>query len=384
MLAKLYLCRYVAVNLSSTVFDRSDQPIERLSSHKPGNLFVNKFTHTGLILALTIIVGAAYSPAVMADKKDHSNSNSDDDNNNNKDKKKDDDQNNKSQKNTGSQQFQKFQQNNQFKSSKSDNSQQKFQSNNQFQIVPQGQDGSKQLQLQNSSKQPNWQNFQKQNNSSQNLQKQNIQLQGVQNKPDWIKQDHHDHKDVKNFVVKFGGPEPFSSKWYKDHPSAWHYHHDHDDAWKVITAASVVGFLGWEAYHPRGPVVVYQPVPYDTLFVSRPGVIIDPSRGEWMPLGQYTLMLGPGDDSTRMLDLAIDRFGHIRGSYYDMVSGVAHDVAGIVNPRSQYAQWSLESNRQLTFYTPMGEMMQPQGLVYVQLPSGERQQWQLVRMDGQS
>jgi hypothetical protein len=26
--------------------------------------------------------------------------------------------------------------------------------------------------------------------------------------------------------------------------------------------------------------------------------------------------------------------------------------------------------------------MQPTGVVFVQLPSGERQQWQLVRMDG--
>ena len=67
------------------------------------------------------------------------------------------------------------------------------------------------------------------------------------------------------------------------------------------------------------------------------------------------------------LGKAADRFGHIRGSYYDMVSGVAHNVAGIVDPRSQYAQWSLESNRGMTFYTPMGEMMQPQGLVYVLL-----------------
>src|SRR5207248_10458197 len=140
-------------------------------------------------------------------------------------------------------------------------------------------------------KQQNWQNLQKQNGSQQNAQK-NIQLQGVQNKPDWISKSHNDHKDVKNFVVKFGGPEPFSSKWYNDHPHAWHYHHD-NDAWKVITAAGVVGFLGWELYHPYNTVVVYQPLPYDTLFVSRPGIIIDPSRGEWMPLGQYSLMLGP-------------------------------------------------------------------------------------------
>src|SRR5437763_1107717 len=83
------------------------------------------------------------------------------------------------------------------------------------------------------------------------------------------------------------GSEPFSSKWYKDHPHAWHHDHDHD-AWKVVTAAGVVGFLGWELYHPRREIVVYQPVPYDTLFVSRPGVIIDPSRGDWMPLGVYS------------------------------------------------------------------------------------------------
>jgi hypothetical protein len=329
---------------------------------------VSKRIHSALILVLSLSVAVAYSPVVMANKKDKSNSNSDDDN------KKDDNQSNKYQKNSGSQQFQKFPQNSQFKSNKSDNSQQsqKFQSNNQFQIVPQGQSGQKQL---------NSQNLQKQNSSQQNGQK-NIQLQSVQNKPDWIKQSHNDQKDVKNFVVKFGGPQPFSNNWYKDHPHAWHYEHHGNNDWKYITAAGLVGFLGWEAYHSYQPVVVYQPVPYDVLFVSRPGVIIDPSRGEWMPLGQYSLMLGPNDNSTRMLDLAIDRFGHIRGSYYDMVSGVAYNVAGIVDQRSQYAQWSLESNRGLTFYTPLGEMMQPQGLVYVQLPSGERQQWQLVRMDG--
>jgi hypothetical protein len=346
---------------------------------------VSKFFRTFLVLALTLSVGLANSPTAMA-KKDHNNSNSDDDNdkNDNKDKKS---------KNDNSQQFQKFQQNNQqFKFNKPDNSDksdnngqpQKFQSNNKFQFVPQGQGGSKQFQPQGSSKQfngQNFQNFQKQNNPPQNFQKQNIQLQGAKDKPDWIEKSHHDHKDVKNFVVNFGGPEPFSAKWYKDHPHAWHYHHDHDDAWKVVTAAGIVGFLGWEAYHSHGPVVVYQPVPYETLFVSRPGIIIDPAVGEWMPLGQFSLMLSPTDSSTRMLDLAVDRFGHIRGSYYDMVSGVSHNVAGIVDGRTQYAQWSLESNRGMTFYTPLGEMMQPQGLVYVQLPSGERQQWQLVRMD---
>lgn len=319
-----------------------------------------------LVLVVTTMFGSVYSPTAIA--KDHSNSNSDDDNNN----KNSDDQSGKHQK--SSSQYQKGQPNWQYKSNKFDNSQSaKFPPNNQFQFNNQ----VKGLPGQSNDKSP-WQNYQKPNSGPQAVQK-NVQLQVVQNKPDWIDKSHKDHKEVKNFVVKFGGPEPFTAAWYHDHPHAWHYHHD--DAWKIVTAASVIGFLGWEAYHPHG-VVVYEPVPYDTLFYTRPGVIIDPSRGEWMPLGQFSLMMGPGDNGTRMLDLASDRFGHIRGSYFDVVSGASYNVAGIIDPRTQYAQWSLESNRQMTFYTPLGEMMQPQGLVYVQFPNGERQQWQLVRMDG--
>jgi hypothetical protein len=339
-----------------------------------------------LILVIATVFAVAYSPASFADKNNNSNSSNSDDKKDS-DKNKDNNQSHGRDRQKGddnkSNTFQKFQNSQGFNKQKDNdkqNSDKQGSSKSSTQIIiNNGQPGG---QFQ---KFPQGQNFQKQqflNGQKPNNAPQNIQLQGVQNKPDWIKQNHNDHKDVKNFVVKFGGPEPFSNKWYKDHPKAWHYeHHDHNDTWKYVTAASLVGFLGWEAYHTH-PVVVYQPVPYDTLFVTRPGMIIDPSRGEWMPLGHYTLMLGPGDDSTRMLDLAVDRFGHIRGSYYDMVSGVAHNVAGVVDPRSQYAQWSLESNRELTFYTPMGEMMQPQGLVYVQLPSGERQQWQLVRTEG--
>ncbi len=196
----------------------------------------------------------------------------------------------------------------------------------------------------------------------------------------WQTQSHRDHHEINNWVVKFDGSTPFSSKWYKDHPKAWHYsHHDDHDAWRFATAAGVLGWLGWQAGHPHGSVVIYEPMPYETFFA--PGQVFDPNAGEWMPLGAYSLMIGPADASTRMLDLAVDRRGHIHGSYYDMISGATYHVAGIVDQRSQYAQWSLESNRQLTFFTPLGELLQPQSVVNVRMPSGQRQQWQLVRME---
>jgi hypothetical protein len=383
--------------------------------HTQRNFLVSKYIRSALILVLAVAVAAAYSPASFADKKGSSNSsNSEDKKDKDKDKNKDKgDQNNQRQGrdrqqsddnvSNAVQQFQKSQQNGSRKQSSSNNQQntsdkqstssdkQKIGSDKQSNskssqpviINP----GAQNIQLQKS---PSFQNLQKQqlpNNQKPNSLPPNLQQfnkdkwQDQNNKNKWQNQSHKDHKELHKWVDNFGGAKPFSSKWYKDHPKAWHHkHHDHDD-WKFVTAAGLVGFLGWQAYHSQGPVIVYQPVPYDTLFVNRPGVIIDPNRGEWMPLGVYSLMVGPGDESTRMLDLVVDRFGHIRGSYYDMISDSSYNVAGIIDGRTQYAQWSLESNRQLTFYTPIGEMMQPQSYVNVQLPSGQRQQWQLVRME---
>jgi hypothetical protein len=326
-----------------------------------------------LIVSLMVTVALAYSPASFADKRGNSNSSTGDD-------KKDKDNDNQSNQRGGR--------------GRDRNDGQKS-SNEQFKTIQKGgyknQDSDSQPktiignptqgnQFQKSQQLQNLQTKQPQNSQKQIFQPQNNQQQSSKSK--WQDQNDKNHKDVHNWVQKFGGPEPFSKQWYKDHPKAWHHeHHDHDDAWKVVTAAGVIGFLGWEMTHPR-TVVVYEPVPYDTLFVSRPGVVIDVTQGDWMPLGVFSLMVGPGDESTRMLDLAIDRHGNIRGSYYDMVSNASYNVAGVVDARTQYAQWSLESNRGLTFYTPLGEMMQPQGVVTVRLPSGQRQQWQLVRMEG--
>ncbi len=379
---------------------------------------MSKHIRSALVFVLAMVVAVAYSPASFADKKGNSNSSSSDDKKDkdkSKDKEKDKgDQNNQRQGrerqksddkvSNAVQQFQNSQQGGSNKQSNSDSQQNKSgkqqNSSNKQKDGSDKQGSSKNAQpviinngpqngqLQNSPPFQNIQKQQQQNNQKTNNPPPNFQQQfnkdkwqNQNNKDKWQHHSHKDHKELHKWVDNFGGPKPFSSKWYKDHPKAWHHHHNHGDDWKVVTAAGVVGFLGWQAYQNRGPVIVYEPVPYDTLFVSRPGVVIDPNRGEWMPLGVFSLMVGPGDANTRMLDLAVDRFGHIRGSYYDMISGASYNVAGITDQRTQYAQWSLESNRQLTFFTPIGEMLQPQGYVDVRLPSGQRQQWQLVRME---
>ncbi|MEX0612178.1 MAG: hypothetical protein WD738_10570 [Pirellulales bacterium] len=207
------------------------------------------------------------------------------------------------------------------------------------------------------------------------------QFQGQQfhDSDDWHSQKGDGHRDSQNWIIEFGGSTPFSARWYNDHPNAWrhhHRHHDHDDdAWKIATAAGVLRWLGWGTAVQGGPVVVYDSPTVET-------VVVDPNLpGEWMTLGAYSLLTGPGDSGTRMLELAVDKHGFIGGNYYDMISGASFNVTGRIDRKTQRATWSLESNQQLTFSAPLNQLTEGQGLVDVKFPSGRTQQWRLVRME---
>jgi hypothetical protein len=120
---------------------------------------------------------------------------------------------------------------------------------------------------------------------------------------------------------------------------------------------------------------VYQPAPIQEF-------VIDPNAaGEWMLLGVYTVMTGPGDEGTRLVELAVDQHGHIRGNYYDTISNASHTITGHIHEPTQQVQWRLDTNKQLVFFTPLSQLTQSQGVVYVRFPSGKQQQWQLARME---
>jgi hypothetical protein len=120
----------------------------------------------------------------------------------------------------------------------------------------------------------------------------------------------------------------------------------------------------------------------ETYFVdSQPGVVVDAAPGQWLTLGAYTLRTSDGDQGTRILELAVDKQGRVRGSYFDMITNATQNVFGMIDQNTQQARWSLETNRQLTFVTTLDQLTQPQGVVNVKLPGGRVQQWQLVRME---
>jgi hypothetical protein len=177
-------------------------------------------------------------------------------------------------------------------------------------------------------------------------------------------------RSVQNWGQVFaGGKQPFSADWYREHPKAWRYDNNKANIWVTASLPGVYQWLGW------GDV----PQQY--------GVNVGPTRhfdlshyGEWYPLGVYSLMSGPGDMGTRVVQLAVDQHGHIAGNYYDMITDTNSSISGDIRRQSQRVRWSLNKNRFIEFEAPLYRLLQPYGRLTVQLPGGE-QDWQFVRLE---
>jgi len=177
-------------------------------------------------------------------------------------------------------------------------------------------------------------------------------------------------RSVKNWGQVFaGGKQPFSSQWYQEHPKAWKYDNNKANIWVTASLPGVYSWLNWGNVPPQYNVGIGNPQPIDLQHY-----------GQWYPLGVYSLMSGPGDMGTRIVQLAIDRRGRIAGNYYDIIADANYSISGEVRQQSQRAYWSLNKNDFIRFKAPLYRLMQPYGYVTVELPGGE-QDWQFVRLE---
>ena len=207
----------------------------------------------------------------------------------------------------------------------------------------------------------------------QNQQFQGQQFQGNQNGltiGGWNAGKWQGSHKIESWTKQFGGnQQPFSAQWYNDHPKAWKYDNNKANIWVVASMPGVYNWLGWGNV-PQQYQGNYGNVPqFDTS-----------NYGNWYPLGVFSLMAGPGDAGTRIVQLAVDRNGRIAGNYYDMITNSSYNVSGDVRQQSQRVSFSLNKNQFIRFRTSVGQLLQPYGSLTVQLPGGE-QQWQIVRLE---
>ena len=165
---------------------------------------------------------------------------------------------------------------------------------------------------------------------------------------------------------------PSARKWYKDHPKAWKYDGNNNNA-NIYIGGTLPGLYGWLGW---GNV----PQQYRSYYGNNVSQFNRAHYGEWYPLGVFSLMAGPGDNGTRIVQLAVDQHGHISGNYYDMITGSNYSVSGDIRQQSQRASFALNKNQMVRFRAPVYQLLQPYGPITVSLPGGD-QQWQFVRLE---
>jgi hypothetical protein len=177
-------------------------------------------------------------------------------------------------------------------------------------------------------------------------------------------------RKIDNWVQAYGSVsgKPFSSQWYQDHPKAWKFDKGEANIWVTASVPGLYKWLGWGNAPPQYSVGYSNQVHDFSHF------------GQWYPLGVYSLMAGPGDMGTRIVQLAVDRHGHLAGNYYDLISDSNYSVSGDIRQSSQRAYFALNKNKYLRFRANIYELLQPYGSITVQLPGGD-QRWQFVRLE---
>ena len=143
--------------------------------------------------------------------------------------------------------------------------------------------------------------------------------------------------------------EVFNRDWYHHHPHCWNPRHwSPNHAWAWATWPQVEVWFSWgndlpPVYYDYGNLVVYQGD--EVYYGNRPmataaeyyrqaaalaasGAATDANAGSWMPLGVFAFVLGDPPDTSRVVQLAVNKSRTIAGNYYDALTGVVLPVHG--------------------------------------------------------
>jgi hypothetical protein len=193
----------------------------------------------------------------------------------------------------------------------------------------------------------------------------------------------------------------FTPTWYRTHvhcwrPVAW----TAAAVWAGATWATVAATCGYPAepvVYDYGSTVVYQDdrVYYDGVpvataedyatqatTIATTGVKAEVSeKEEWVSLGVFGMVQGDEKDANKIFQLAVNKNGIIRGTYYDALSDTEFPVSGSVEKETQRAAWVVGEHKDTVYETAIGNLTQTETAMLVHFGKDRTQQWTLVRLE---
>jgi hypothetical protein len=98
------------------------------------------------------------------------------------------------------------------------------------------------------------------------------------------------------------------------------------------------------------------------------------------PLGVYALVSGNQNNSSQLLQLAVDKKGVIRGTYYNEVTAESKPVSGAVDKKNQRACFTIAGNKNVVYDTAIGNLLKQSSPILVHYSKSNTQQLTLVRL----
>lgn len=203
----------------------------------------------------------------------------------------------------------------------------------------------------------------------------------------------------------------FNHNWWNNHPWYWNNRYWNDDwAWGWSGWGELGGWWGMDVaadpvYYDYGNNITYQNdnVYYGTqplesattyytqaqsLAATAPLVPTTPMTdaqqkkavNNMKPLGVYALVSGDQTSGSQLFQLAVDKKGIIRGTYYNEVTAESMPVSGAVDKKNQRACFIIGSNKNVVYDTAIGNLLKNSSPILVHYSKSDTQQLTMIRL----
>lgn len=193
----------------------------------------------------------------------------------------------------------------------------------------------------------------------------------------------------------------FGAGWYGSHPAAWRARRwTAATVWTVAGWRTLTGYWGWTsqtAYnYDYGSTVVYEgdtvyydskPVATAEEYYEQASDIADQGgqeasdAAEWQSLGVWAMVQGEQTDSNKILQLAVNKDGVIRGNHYDALTETTLPIQGSIDKKTQRAAWTVGDNDEVVYETAAYNLTQEETEMLIHFNKDSTQQWSLVRLE---
>ena len=215
---------------------------------------------------------------------------------------------------------------------------------------------------------------------------------------------HQTNVDVHNNAVgvrnNFNHYDCFNRNWYGRYPGAWYAAGwATGAAWRAATWPAMAAYASYPAtpvYYDYGTSVVYQG---DNVYVNGDDVgttqqysqqatqLAETGKAaqttkdeEWLPLGVFAMVSAGDDNSSNIFQLALNKAGIIRGTYYNALTDTSETVYGSVDQKTQRAAWTVADKKTPVYEAGIANLSKDETTMLVHYSKDRSQQFNLVRV----